>query len=200
MPDDLRSATGDHEVGAQRQFVTLSCPSCGGKLQITQDMDRFACGYCGNEHVVKRQGGVVMLAPVVEGLRRVQMGTDKTAAELAIIRLEKELGPAEETLRTFRSQNSYAKLGPPDSLIALFLVGAATFAAMTLCVAGGDANGMAFLWGALCVGCVVEWARRDSRRTAAGKKIYDARLAELQDKIEEIRRELERNRQLVRGQ
>jgi hypothetical protein len=71
-------------------FVTLTCPSCGGKLQITDDIDRFACAHCGSEHVVKRGGGVVSLAPVTEGLRRVQAGVDKTASELAIKRLEKE--------------------------------------------------------------------------------------------------------------
>ena len=33
-------------------FITLSCPSCGNKLQFTDDIDSFACGACGNEHIV----------------------------------------------------------------------------------------------------------------------------------------------------
>lgn len=33
-------------------FVSLTCPSCNGKLQIGQELDRFACGYCGTEFVV----------------------------------------------------------------------------------------------------------------------------------------------------
>ena len=53
-------------------IVTLSCPSCGGKLQITADIERFACGHCSNEHIVKRAGGIIALAPVVEGLKNVQ--------------------------------------------------------------------------------------------------------------------------------
>jgi hypothetical protein len=77
-------------------FVTLTCPSCGGKLQITNDIDRFACGHCGNEHVVKRSGGIVALAPVVEGLAKVQVGVDKTASELAIARLEREIADLRE--------------------------------------------------------------------------------------------------------
>lgn len=72
-------------------FVTLTCPSCGGKLQITKDIERFACGHCGNEHVVKRSGGVVSLLPVVEVLQEVQLGVDKTASELAIRRLSEEI-------------------------------------------------------------------------------------------------------------
>lgn len=72
-------------------FVSLTCPSCGGKLQITKDIDRFACGYCGNEHVVKRAGGIISIAPLVEKLTDVQVSLDKTGAELAINRLKEEI-------------------------------------------------------------------------------------------------------------
>ncbi len=27
-------------------FVSLTCPSCNGKLQIGKDLERFACGCC----------------------------------------------------------------------------------------------------------------------------------------------------------
>ena len=72
-------------------FVTLSCPSCGGKLEITNDVERFACSHCGREHIVKRSGGIVSLSPVVDALNKVGVGVDKTAAELAIVRLQKEI-------------------------------------------------------------------------------------------------------------
>jgi predicted RNA-binding Zn-ribbon protein involved in translation (DUF1610 family) len=42
-------------------FITLSCPSCGHELQITEDIVRFACAACGNEHIVNRNGGIVTL-------------------------------------------------------------------------------------------------------------------------------------------
>ena len=72
-------------------FVTLTCPSCGGRLQITNDIERFACAHCGREHIVKRSGGIVSLAPVVDALKKVEAGVDRTASELAIARLEQEL-------------------------------------------------------------------------------------------------------------
>jgi len=72
-------------------FVTLSCPSCGGKLQITSNIERFACGYCGNEHVVSRGGGIISLIPVAEDIKGIKTGVDKTAAELAIPRIKKEI-------------------------------------------------------------------------------------------------------------
>jgi hypothetical protein len=72
-------------------YITLSCPSCGHKLQITEDLDRFACSACGNEHIVNRSGGIVSLKPVIESIQRLQVGVDKTAAELAIVRLRNEI-------------------------------------------------------------------------------------------------------------
>jgi len=72
-------------------FVTLSCPSCGGKLEITNDVERFACSHCGREHIVKRSGGIVSLSPVVDALNKVGVGVDKTAAELAIVRINREV-------------------------------------------------------------------------------------------------------------
>jgi hypothetical protein len=33
------------------QFLTLECPSCGGKTQFSPQSETFVCQYCGNEHV-----------------------------------------------------------------------------------------------------------------------------------------------------
>src|SRR5258706_10389106 len=79
-------------------FVTLSCPSCGGKLKVTSDVNRFACAYCGAEQIVRRSEGIISLAPVVQGLNRIQTGVDKTASELAIQRLKTEIHQLEQAL------------------------------------------------------------------------------------------------------
>jgi predicted RNA-binding Zn-ribbon protein involved in translation (DUF1610 family) len=81
---------------AMSDYVTLSCPSCGGKLEITSDIDRFACAHCGTEYIVRRGGGLISLAPVTEEIRRVRTGVDKTASELAIARLTSEIAELEE--------------------------------------------------------------------------------------------------------
>lgn len=72
-------------------FVSLTCPSCGGKLQVSSTIDRFACAHCGSEHIIKRGDGIIYLQPVIEGLQKVQGGVDKTASELAIKRLLEEI-------------------------------------------------------------------------------------------------------------
>ena len=86
-------------------FITLSCPNCGGKLNITNDLERFACGYCGMEQVVIRGGKVISLKPVVEKLTSIQGGVDKTASELAIKRLNDEIRSLE-----YQIQSTYPKI------------------------------------------------------------------------------------------
>lgn len=73
------------------EIIKLACPSCGAKLELTEDVERFACSHCGNEHIVVRRGGIVSLKPVLEALEQVEAGTDRAASELAMARLEKEI-------------------------------------------------------------------------------------------------------------
>ncbi len=93
VPEGARSAVGF-------DFVTLTCPCCGGKLEVTRDMERFACAHCGAEHLVLRRGGTISLEPVMEGIRQVKNTVDRTAAELAIVRLEKEIAELNSTMGT----------------------------------------------------------------------------------------------------
>lgn len=90
-------------------FVRLSCPSCGSKLQITEDVEQFVCSFCGTEQIVKRRGGIVALAPVIEGLKKVQQGTDKTASELALVRLPEEIRSLETQIHEAISTMMYDK-------------------------------------------------------------------------------------------
>ncbi len=71
-------------------FVTLTCPNCGGQLRITFDIERFACSYCGNEHLIKRGGGIVSIIPITDEIKKIQTSVDKNATELAILRLQNE--------------------------------------------------------------------------------------------------------------
>lgn len=71
-------------------IIQLTCPNCGGKLQVTQDLERFACAYCGSEHHVKRSGGVASLAPAMDSLAKIKARVEKTESELALQRLREE--------------------------------------------------------------------------------------------------------------
>lgn len=81
-------------INTEVRVIKLSCVGCGSNLDISQSMNRLACGHCGTQQIVERSGGAIHLRGVAEALSKVQVGTDKTAAELAIKRLSKELEAA----------------------------------------------------------------------------------------------------------
>lgn len=72
-------------------ILSLKCQNCNGVLEISPEMTSFACGYCGVSQIVERKGGTVSLKLVTDAISKVQIGTDKTAAELAIQRLKGEM-------------------------------------------------------------------------------------------------------------
>lgn len=80
-------------------FITLTCPSCSAKLQITNDVERFACGNCGNEHIIRRNGGIVSIAPIVESLTEFKTSIDINNAEHAIKRLREDIPKLEAKKR-----------------------------------------------------------------------------------------------------
>ena len=42
-------------------FITLTCPSCGGKLEVGKNTSVLKCEHCGIEHMVRREEGAVTL-------------------------------------------------------------------------------------------------------------------------------------------
>lgn len=87
--------------------IAMKCASCGAGLQIAPDMGQFACGYCGASLNVVRQGGAVALRIVVDSIARVKVGTDRTAAELALVRLPKDIEERRRELDAMDKKISY---------------------------------------------------------------------------------------------
>ena len=46
------------------ELITLTCPSCGGKLQVSPNTSVLICQHCGIEHLVRRDSGGVSLESV----------------------------------------------------------------------------------------------------------------------------------------
>lgn len=78
-------------MSSSTKVLSLRCSNCGASLKISAEQEYFACGYCGTEQIVERSGGTVYLKPIIDAIRKVQVGTDKTASEMALKRLEVEL-------------------------------------------------------------------------------------------------------------
>lgn len=86
---------GLQTMEAELALMKLSCVNCSAPLEIGDDLERFACSYCGTNQIVERAGGIVALKKVQTAIHAVQRGTDRTAAELALPRLNKELAEAQ---------------------------------------------------------------------------------------------------------
>lgn len=71
--------------------LSLKCANCGAGLEISQEIDTFACSYCGVQQIVERSGGIVSLRRLEETLDAVKQGTNRAASELALTRLQTDL-------------------------------------------------------------------------------------------------------------
>ena len=86
------------------EFFTLSCPSCGGRLEIKQGINRFACGYCGREHIVHKEGGSVSLEAVENNIHNIERSSNRVALEMTLSRLEKDIPQIEKELIKLNNQ------------------------------------------------------------------------------------------------
>lgn len=184
-------------------FITLACPNCGGKLTITSDLERFACQFCGNEHIVRRTGGTVSLEPVMKmmhtindnitnmsnGLDLVKSISEKQAAEMAIKRINKEI-------EELQKQRANLESGSNTTWLIFGISGAVTFISiLTLALAGDVQIVKVFFWpgavlgGLMTIIGLITGIAVSSSRTKRERQLD----AQMNQKIQE----LNRNQQIV---
>ena len=177
-------------------FITLSCPSCGGKLTITSDIERFACQFCGHEHIVRRSGGLVSLEPVVQvmksidsninlvgvGVNKLGFSSEKQVAEQTIARLKSEMAEINKAIGEFENGNGVvAAIGS--------IMGIGFFALLVIAIVNAWSFWLILLFLGL-VGLMV-WGFVASLKT-------DPRQKALKDELAKKQAELERNYEIVR--
>lgn len=177
-------------------MTTLTCPSCGGKLQISQNINRFACGYCGNEQIVHRESGIVYLEPIAEDVRHIRAGVegmrggvDKTAAELAIVRLTKEIGDLETNLKNAKNQNVF--YWKPRSN---YEYGTIVLSILLLTILVNTHSPIVWI---IFLCCVCAFVCFSTKRDADARKIKNKMIDKIEARIVETKAALRRNRQLV---
>ncbi len=77
-------------------LIALTCPSCGGRLEVTNDTERYVCAHCGNSHIVDPGVRTESLAREVDVLKN----------ESALRRLESEIEELEKRKQTLRASTS----------------------------------------------------------------------------------------------
>ena len=87
------------------EFITLTCPSCGGKLQVNSNASVLNCQHCGTEHLIRRDVSGVSL----ESFARCPMcgRNDRVEKVSAILRTHKQ----EHETTEFVSQTFYDQEG-----------------------------------------------------------------------------------------
>ena len=179
------------------KILTLKCPSCGAALEIAPDMERFACGYCGTEQIVQRRGGTVALKAITAAITQIQIGTDRTAAELAIQRLSRELA-------TLAEQASEADAVLNGSLATRYFwyglfwwMTATVFGIPTLFAGGFRAGGEMILPGAVFVFGIVcfIYSANENNRCQSWKQTRNS----IEQQRSGLLRDLAKNRALVDG-
>jgi hypothetical protein len=129
--------------------------------------------------VVHRRGGTVALKAVTEAIKQVQIGTDKTAAELAIARYESELKELRErdVEVSKKSANSCTALGCGG---LVFVFGLVLVANET-----GSGFGWLLVYGGAAAGFAVFMGRRSNETKLQSNQ---ARMRRLEVQIAEKKR------------
>jgi len=171
--------------------IQLACPSCGGTLEVYQDDDRLACGHCGSEMLVRRRGGGVSLKSIeaavrrVEvGVARVQAGTDKTAAELAISRYRASHDDLVARRAECEGRHAKASSSRVRSAVIWLLV-VAFVAAVNARPEGGAAAGILIVGSLFVVGVTVWKSREQSALHRLEVDSYQRRISDLRSQIHE---------------
>ncbi len=178
-------------------LITLTCPACGAKLKLVDNINLLVCATCGNEHMVHRGGGAIYLGPITQDVRQIRVGVDKTAAELTVARLTKEIKELDDQLDVvmMRIDDEWVDSGPSKvnlcigALFALLAIGA-----------------LLAQWWAIAIACAaiaaVIWFLAIKSQTSRAAEIIALRSAEI-DRLNAALRakngQLRKNRQIAEG-
>jgi DNA-directed RNA polymerase subunit RPC12/RpoP len=172
----------------QLRIISLKCSSCGSALDIDSDMTQFACGYCGTQQIVERRGGTISLKLLTNAVEKVQVGTDKTAAELALQRLDRELNLlTQERLKLDAQDSSTAGLIPTALAFGLVL-GFVTWAAFAIGVFISTVITLDIVVTLLFI--IIYILLKSGRDLPAERHALDS-------KIEAVRKQIEENKAIV---
>lgn len=100
-------------------IAKLTCNACGGKLEITDDIEHFSCSYCGNEWIVNRSGGIVSLRAVEEKLEKIEKQTEEIAKHSKVVADEIRVKKLKEDIRLLKKTLKEEKEKDEKEILAL---------------------------------------------------------------------------------
>jgi hypothetical protein len=203
--------------------IAMGCPNCGASLEITSDLETFACAYCGSTIKVTRHGGTVSLNQIEQAINGIKTSTDRIAAELALKRLEGELG--EVTSEIVAAEFDLAKApydlmpvksfdysfplkingqrnwsaAPRHELFALIIWATISIVIGILASFAASVIVLAASWGAILASRAsrIREIEENNAMIMNRQKIISFRLADLRDRETVLNRNLQRERSIV---
>ncbi len=169
------------------QTISLKCSNCGANLDIRPEVKNLGCGYCGASLTVQREGGSVYLTQIAEGISAVRTGTDKTAAELSMQRLEREADAINQTYVGLLTEANRRKSSSASIAMAAVIIGCViticNFSDKLTTYSGGS---LLMIFGAILGIPVVLWFLNSSdvdRKLAESSKPLKAEYDRIQTEI-----------------
>ncbi len=172
------------------QAVSLKCSGCGGSLNVKPDIEELGCGYCGATLIVEREGGSVSFRRIHSAISKVQMGTDKTAAELAIVRLSGDIANAQQALIKVKGE---CRSEFEQRLIFYIIIG--SVAAIFVGIIFGRYSLILGLLAAAAVTGLIGY--HYVRNSATLESRHAARIAPYDKKLQGLRTQLEKNKRIA---
>lgn len=108
-------------------FITMSCPSCGGNLSISPNTPTLVCQHCGTEHMIRREAGSVLLesfarCPQCSRNDKVQKVTAVLASQ-TYTPLAQKLSPPDKPIPPSQPKPPMHKTQVNSSVIASIVLG-----------------------------------------------------------------------------
>jgi hypothetical protein len=155
--------------------ITLQCPNCGARLEITPDMEIFACGHCGTQQMVRRAGNTVSLKLIGEAVAGVKVNTDRMAAEMAVRRLRDDVEAIEKQRQELRQRYSTDKeaiYSQSRSFSLLVTIGGLLFMVVFWWIGRTDLGsiGLVIALGLCVIGVPIYWGKHAERETRTEKE------------------------------
>ena len=71
--------------------LILNCSQCGGRLEVTEDIELFKCEYCGMPYMVERSGGTVQIIELRQRLGALEEGVSALSEIDSIVAQREQL-------------------------------------------------------------------------------------------------------------
>jgi len=93
-------------------LITLTCPSCGGRLEVTNNTERYVCAHCGNSHIVDPGVRAESLAKEIDLLKyNEQIRQIEAKIESLMEQQRQAWGTYEDAEKTVTKQRSSKRSG-----------------------------------------------------------------------------------------